>query len=167
MNAAQRAGSARLDRLQRSLTLVRNQKDRLLNLRLADEIDADAFAAKQTELRNREAQLVLEIEASRRKHSEQVDLAEKVFELSQALASEWFRANIAGEHALLEFRCLEYALDGVNLVPTMRKPFDLIAEGLVSTETRGDWTRLELFAEGVAGLDASLKQRIRALMAGS
>ena len=32
-------------------------------------------------------------------------------------------------------------IDGVSLVPTMRKPFDLLAEGLISKDSRGDWIR--------------------------
>ena len=36
---------------------------------------------------------------------------------------------------------LSCTLDGVTLVPTTRKPFDLIAQRLVPTETRADRTR--------------------------
>jgi hypothetical protein len=32
----------------------------------------------------------------------------------------------------------------------MRKPFDVLAEGFLSRESRGDWTPLELFIGGVA-----------------
>jgi hypothetical protein len=31
----------------------------------------------------------------------------------------------------------------------MRKPFDVLAEGLLSEKSRGDWTPLELFVAGV------------------
>jgi hypothetical protein len=35
------------------------------------------------------------------------------------------------------------------VVPTMRKPFDILAEGLSSENSRGDITRLELFLAGI------------------
>ena len=60
--------------LQRQLTKVIEQKDRLLNLRLLEEIDEQTFANKQTELRDREAGLKLKIEVVDRSHDELVDL---------------------------------------------------------------------------------------------
>jgi site-specific DNA recombinase len=71
--------------IQRDITLVTDQQDRLLNLRLLDEIDADTFARKYTELRDRIAQLTLQLEAANRSRDELADVAIKVFELSQAL----------------------------------------------------------------------------------
>jgi len=58
-------------------------------------------------------------------------LAVKVFELSQALAAKWLAADIAEKRLLLEIIGLNWTLDGVSLVPQMRKPFDLLAEGLL------------------------------------
>ena len=65
------------------------------NLRLLDEIDADTFASKGTELRDRMARLSLELEAADRDRGEQADLAMKVFELSQALLDRWLAADYA------------------------------------------------------------------------
>ena len=67
---------------------MQGRQDRLLNLRLADEIDADAFAAKRRELRDREAALKLRAEVADRSHAETADLAARAFELSQALAEK-------------------------------------------------------------------------------
>jgi hypothetical protein len=53
-------------------------------------------------------------------------------------------------------------LDGGTLVPTMRKPFDVLAEGLVSENSRGDKTPLELFLAGVRALEAGLRRRMYA-----
>jgi len=39
----------------------------------------------------------------------------------------------------------------------MRKPFDVLAEGLLSENSRGDKTRLELFLSGVQGLPATIR----------
>ncbi len=42
-------------------------------------------------------------------------------------------------HFLYHKRHLNFRLDDVTLIPTMRKPFDVLAEGLVSQSSRGDW----------------------------
>jgi len=41
---------------------------------------------------------------------------------------------------------------GNILWPEMRKPFDVLAEGLLVSSSRGDWTPLELFLAGVKAL---------------
>jgi hypothetical protein len=46
------------------------------------------------------------------------------------------------------------------LAPTIRKPFDVLAEGLVSEKSRGDKTQLELFIAGVRGWEAYPRRRL-------
>jgi hypothetical protein len=46
---------------------------------------------------------------------------------------------------------IELRLEGASLVPTMRKPFDVLAEGLDLSKSRGDKTAIELFLMGFAG----------------
>jgi hypothetical protein len=41
----------------------------------------------------------------------------------------------ASKRRLLEIVCLNCRLDDVTLVPTMRKPFDVLAEGLISKKS--------------------------------
>jgi hypothetical protein len=48
----------------------------------------------------------------------------------------------------------EPTLHGATLVSEMRKPFDVLAEGLVSKNSRGDKTPLELFLAGIRGWEA-------------
>jgi site-specific DNA recombinase len=139
----QKAGVERHERTERQLVEVRRQKDRLLDMRLAEEIDGDAFAAKHRELRDREAKLELQIEATGRQQSEHADLAVKTFELSQALSGKWDTADVAEKRQVLEILCLNYRLDGVSLYPLWRKPFDVLAEGLVLQNGRGDWRSFE------------------------
>lgn len=62
----------------------------------------------------------------------------KVFELSQALAQKWITADITEKRLLLEMICLNWTLDGAKLVPQMKKPFDVLAEGLKSKHSRGN-----------------------------
>src|SRR5947209_16207906 len=44
---------------------------------------------------------------------------------------------------------LEHNHEAVTLVPEMRKPFDVLAEGLLYEKSRGDWTQLELSLAGI------------------
>ena len=126
------------DDIQRELTSLRTQQDRLLNLRLLGEIEADTFGRKNTELRDRVATLTLQLEASHRQRDEYADIAQKVFELSQSLTDRWVGAEYAEKRQILEMLCLNFSLDGATLVPTMRSPFDLLVEGRLVSSSRGD-----------------------------
>jgi hypothetical protein len=53
---------------------------------------------------------------------------------------------------------LNCTLDGSNLVTEMRKPFDVLAEGLLSKNSRGDKTAIEPFIAGVRGWEAGLRR---------
>ena len=46
--------------------MIAGQQDRLLNLRIDDQIDEDTFAKKNTELRDRLASITLQLEALNR-----------------------------------------------------------------------------------------------------
>lgn len=126
----------------RHTEVVRLQQQ-LLNLRLLEEIDADTFASTNRDLRDRTAELLLEIEASDRGRNEIIDIAVKAFELSQSLREKWLTADYAAKRRILEIICLNCSLDGVSLVATMRKPFDLLAKGLLQKDSREDAHRFE------------------------
>ena len=127
--------------LRRQLSLLEGQKDRLLNLRLLDEIEADTFATKSTEIRDRAASLTLEIEALNRGHDEDSDIAVKAFELSQSLMDKWVTADYAAKRRILEIVCLNFRLDDVSLCPEWIKPFDILAKGLLVQSSRGERIR--------------------------
>jgi hypothetical protein len=40
----------------------------------------------------------------------------------------------------------------------MRKPFDVLAKGLISEKGRGDWTPLGLFFAGTVGWEAHMQR---------
>lgn len=126
------------DEVKQAHTRIIEQQERLLTLRLAEEIDAETFARKATELRDKAAELRLHLDAADRGRNEIIDIAVKAFELSQNLRAKWFEADYAAKRRILEIICLNWTLDGVTLVPTMRKPFDILAEGLVWKNSRGD-----------------------------
>jgi site-specific DNA recombinase len=121
--------------LLRQTTLLTAQQDRLLNMRLADQIEEDAFARKDTELRDRLASIKLQLDVLDRSHDETAELAVKVFELSQTLRDQWLTADHATKRRILEIVCLNCELRGATLCPTMRKPFDVLVEGLFLKES--------------------------------
>jgi site-specific DNA recombinase len=82
--------------LQRQVAQVKQRRDSLLNLRIMEEITADTYAAKDTELRDRLACLELQLQAQGRGRNEHGDLAIKVFELSQSLKDKWLTAESLG-----------------------------------------------------------------------
>ncbi|WP_146372652.1 recombinase family protein [Symmachiella macrocystis] len=137
-NWDQRSSARRAKEFQQELIEVREQQDRLLNLRMLEEISADTFASKSRDLRDREAELKLDIDVADRSRQETIDIAVKAFELSQSLREKWFTADYAAKRRILEIIGLNWTLDGASLVPTMRKPFDLLAKGLDLKDSRGD-----------------------------
>jgi site-specific DNA recombinase len=124
--------------LTRQVTVLRQQQERLLNLRLLDEIDEQRFAAKNTKIRDQIAELSLKLEAYDRNEAGTRDLAVKAFELSQSLKDKWVTSDMRRKRQLLQIVCLNLSLEGATLVPTMRKPFDILAEGLVSNNNRDE-----------------------------
>lgn len=123
--------------LQRQHTLLTQQQRRVLTLRMDGEIDADTFAAKQTELRDRVASIKLQLDSLDRINDELVELAAAAFGLSQDLSSQWLTSDYAAKRRILEIVCSDCRLDGVSLCLTMRKPFAVLAEGLVSSKESG------------------------------
>ena len=81
--------------LQEELASVCQQQTQLLNLRMLKEIDADTFASKNRNLRDRTARFQLEIEAFERGRHEIIGTAVKAFEFSQSLREKWFDAGYA------------------------------------------------------------------------
>lgn len=156
------AAAAEGERLRHELDGVRKQKQRLLDLRLLDEIESETFAAKQAELSSKERRLLTLLEGQGRQWSEQADTAVKVFELSQALADKGLAADIAEKRLLLEIVCLNWTLDGATLVPEIRKPFDMLAEGLLVPSSREFRGPVELFIASVAEWDAHISHLVLA-----
>ena len=103
-----------------------------------DEIDKTTFTAKNTELRERIAELSLQIDVDDRSRAEKSETALKAFELSQTLEDKWLTADYRIKRRLLKMACLNFSLRDVSLDVTLNKPFGVLAEGLDSVENRGD-----------------------------
>lgn len=135
---SQDAARVRRSEIQRQLANAAEQQSRLLNLRLLDEIDASTFAMKRVEIRDREAELKLQLDVTDRSQHEMADLACKVFELSQSLTEKWLTAEYDEKRRILEIVCLNLELDGASLCLETRKPFDVLAKGHGFENSRGE-----------------------------
>ena len=139
---AQTDSRAQRTELQRQETLIAAQQDRLLNLRIADQVNEKTFNSKQTELRDRLAAIKLQVDALDRTRDENAELASRVFELSQTLRAKWLTADYAEKRKILEIVWLNCQLVDATLIPTIRKPFDVLAEGLLTEESGGGGCRV-------------------------
>src|SRR6202035_4887216 len=110
---AQADSRAQRAELTRQETLIVAQQDRLLNLRLAEDIDQETFARKHTEMRDRLASIKLQLDVLDRSHDETAELAAKVFELSQTLRQQWLTVEYAAKRRILEIVFLNCRLDDV------------------------------------------------------
>ena len=128
----------RRQELQRQLTRAMTQQQRLVDMRLDEEIDEQAFADKRLDIADRISELKLNLEALDCGREEMNELALKVFELSQTLRDKWVTAEPDVRRRILELVCLNCQLVDGKLVYEIRKPFDVLAEGLNSAKSRGD-----------------------------
>jgi len=94
------------------------------------------------------ASIKLQLDVLDRSHDETAELAAKVFELSQTLKDQWLTADYATKRRLLEIVCLNCTLDNVTLCPEMRKPFDILAEGLFLKESGEAGRQLNFSSKG-------------------
>jgi hypothetical protein len=69
----------------RQLNLLVNQKDRLTDMRMAGEIDADEFLQRKTRMRDEEARLRLRLDKAERDREEVADLTVRTVELAKSL----------------------------------------------------------------------------------
>lgn len=76
-----------------------------------------------------------------RSNDETAKPAVTVFELSQPLKEKSLATDDTTKRRILKIVCLNCTLEGVTLCPEMRKPFDVLAEGLVSEISRDDRIR--------------------------
>lgn len=137
-NRAQAEAQGRRADLTRKLEEVQKQKDRLVRLRLCEEIEAETFKRTQESLLAQESALRATLAREGARQTEEGEQAVQVFELAQDLTARWVAADVATKRLLLDILCLNLVLDGENLVPTLRRPFDLLAAGLLPEIGRGE-----------------------------
>jgi hypothetical protein len=112
--------------------------DRLLNAYLAGTVDEAAFKAKSAEFKSEVARLDESLADTADGQASRAETAVAAFDWAQRAADTWRGSNIALKREILDSVCLNRTLSDVSLVTVKRKPFDALAEGLNSTDSRGD-----------------------------
>ena len=106
-------------------------KDRLLARLLLEKLSEDAYRRKESDLLMREDELTRNLRNEAQTQTEGADTAIKVIELSQALKERWVAADQDTKRQILDLLCTNFVLEGETLVPRLRMPFSLLAEGLL------------------------------------
>lgn len=154
-------GERRATDLRRQLSVVGQQQDELLNLRLLRTVDTDRLDAKATELRDREERLREQLRTCESQQPMEIaENAARAFELSQRLEKLWVAADRRKRREVAAILLLNCILEGENLVFSLRKPFDVLANGLKNFETQGERMTVELFAQAVAELSPEIQTLI-------
>jgi hypothetical protein len=83
------------------------------------------------------ASIVLQLKVLDRLRDENAELALRVFELSQTLRQKWLTANYAEKRKILKIVWLNCSHIDASLVPEIRKPFDVLDEGLSVHQSGG------------------------------
>lgn len=124
--------------LKKRRTELANMKDRLLNAYLTGVVPEEAFQTKTHELSADERSVDESLARLTERDAGRSEAALAVFDWTQRAADVWRGSNHEVRREILDAVCLNRTLSDVSLVTTKRKPFDVLAEGLVFEKSRGD-----------------------------
>jgi hypothetical protein len=113
-------------------------QDRLLNAYLTGTVEDAIYKAKSAELNGEVAKADEALAQLGDADPNRGETAVAIFDWAQHAAETWRGSNNALKRDILDSVCLNRTLGDVNLYTTKRKPFDVFAEGLNSTDSRGD-----------------------------
>ncbi|MSR59741.1 MAG: recombinase family protein [Planctomycetaceae bacterium] len=117
---------------------LKAMQDRLLNAYLASTVDEATFKAKSAELAHEAAKVMEVVDSLGDYDPARGDAALAIFKWSQNAAEIWRGSNNALKRDILDSVCLNRTLSDVSLVTTKRKPFDILVERPLFSESRGD-----------------------------
>ena len=115
----------------RELTKTQRKKDELVRIRLSEEIEHETFTRNHEALHVQERELRATLDREATLQTEDGEQAVRVFELAQDLTARWVAAEVPTKRLLLDILCLNLVLEDQTLVPTLRRPFDLLAAGIL------------------------------------
>jgi len=116
---------------QRSQAKTRLSK--LYDLRMDGEIDNEIFKIKEVEYKNNLLEIEAQFQAMRRINPNFYEDGCRTLELSKRLYSLYIRANLYEKAKILKTIASNYTLVDATPYPIYRKPFSIIAKGLVCT----------------------------------
>ncbi len=124
--------------LQKRRSELATMQDRLLNAYLAGTVDEAVYKAKTSELKSEDATTGESLAALGDVDPARGKTAMALFDFAQNAAEMWRGSNNAVRREILDLVCLNRTLTDLTLVAPKRKPFDVLAEGLILKNSRGD-----------------------------
>ena len=129
---------ANLAAVQQRLATVRTRMDQIYEDKLDGKISEEFWERKQTESREQELGLQVQIDrASEPAATENMLSVQRIFELAQSAYSLYLAWNPEEQGQLLKSVLLNCSTDGVTLWPVYRKPYDLIFQRAKKQEWSG------------------------------
>ena len=117
--------------LQRRYTVLKKRLDSAYAEYLDGKIDQEQHQRLKEEWTQEREDVKARLAEHERAADTYTELGVQVVELCQALPERWLASELAVKRELLDILLLNCTFDGATLAPTYRKPFDLLAEGLV------------------------------------
>ncbi len=134
LTATQRRQATTLSKRKSEFAAMQN---RLLNAYLAGTVDEATYMAKSNELKGEAAKTDETLAKVGGTGAERGETAVALFDWAQKVADLWRGSNNAIRREIIDSVCLNRTLGHLSLVTTKRKPFDVFAEGLTLTTSRG------------------------------
>ncbi|MDX1964617.1 MAG: recombinase family protein [Pirellulales bacterium] len=119
-------------------TELANMQERLLNVYLSGTIEEAVYRDKSQQLKAELARNADDLSRCEQFDESRGELALRLFDWTQRLPEIWRRSNNAQRREILQAIYLNRAVSDVSLVAVMRKPFDVLAEGLEIKNSRSD-----------------------------
>ncbi len=121
----------RIASLQKELERANQRLSRLYDARLDRELDEEAFKTKESEYRANVAEIKAILNGLGKVNPNWYEDASRILELSNRLYPQYLKSNYEEKVGILKLVASNYTLVDVKIVPTYRKPFGIIAEGLL------------------------------------
>lgn len=126
---ADRATAQRITEIKRQLSLLGEEKKKLVRLQIKSKIDDSQFDEMQAELREREACLREQIETCIQDRAGNAEVASMAADVFRLILERWPTADFSVKRRILEIVFSKFTLIGDQLAPGNRTPFALLAAG--------------------------------------
>lgn len=117
---------------------IEQMQQRLLDGYLAGGMEKEVFTAKNIELKVEAERLRERLADTGAPGAEFVQTVMEAFDFAQQAAERWRVSGTADRRTILTRALLKRCLSDVSLVTTKRRPFDVLIEGPILDESRGD-----------------------------
>jgi site-specific DNA recombinase len=138
LDRSERERKTSLSALQQRLEAIRTRMDQIYEDKLDGKVSAEFWDRKQTEYRDQERAMQVQISRTSAPITREHTLtAKRIFELATSAYFLYLTRNSTEQGQLLKSVLLNCSTDGVNLWPVYRRPFHLIFERAKSEDWSG------------------------------